>query len=259
MTRRKFFLFAAIVVVFLIPFLSKQSLLDYALTLEDGMYICDNGSLWKQADNFGDGALLVESVERPEWWRFFKHNFLRSADKLLPHEFALTISSNQHLLIANDGTIWHSEREMDSSEHERAIIFPFMTPSPIDETQAEQLPGPVPKLTGMNAPYRRLYLTTKDTPYDTAVLYVSVLLADGNWYRAERIFLPLSDLTERWLSLPSNPRNSHIPEGRYRLEVYDCRGSEETTPRALLEFTLQRRHKTYYITAEDGTRLQSTD
>ena len=82
-----------------------ESLLDYALTLEDGQFVCETGNIYEFAEVDLNGITLATWVGRAP--RKFKTRFGKTpAKELLPHEFAMQLTDPGSIYADNQGRIW---------------------------------------------------------------------------------------------------------------------------------------------------------
>lgn len=98
-------LFGLILAIVLYITVPGESLLDYALTLEDGQFVCETGNIYEFAEVDPNGITLATWVGRAP--RKFKTRFGKApANELLPHEFAMQLTDPGSIYADNQGRIW---------------------------------------------------------------------------------------------------------------------------------------------------------
>lgn len=209
-----------------------DSLLDYALTLEDGQFICETGYIYEAKADYDDGIVFADRFKKVH--NKFKTRFGKTpASELLPHEFAMQLTDFGSVFIDNRGQTWrytyleYSSRTYDES---RAFLEPFITPVSDADTKDAcklQIDKNRWKLSGaltsgsedlinfmsITIPYsldlpanRVRYLRSAETEF-------SVKLKDG-WYA-----LPATNTTTRSVNIPRLGYKAYA-DAQFRLTVF---------------------------------------
>lgn len=116
----------------------RESLLDYALTLKDGQFICETGRIYEAvADYPTSGRIYAKRVGEVKG--NFKVNFKNTpAEKLLPHEFAMQMTDYGSIYIGSDGSVWHDTHEEYNENN--ALLLQYLTPAAVlDSSNAAEL------------------------------------------------------------------------------------------------------------------------
>ena len=124
-----FFLICAVAVLALHIYGNRprDSLLDYALTLEDGQFVSDAGALWRVTETGRDDRLYVERVGEVSKEYSFTTEFKNSKpEELLPHELAMELLDHGRVFIRNDGSIWRSAEYFFTPQ--RTVLRPVLSP-----------------------------------------------------------------------------------------------------------------------------------
>ncbi len=95
---------AAIIVAMIINSVRPETtLFDYAQTLDEGMFVCENGFLWRTVSEFDGEYLRVEKCGKAEPPKFAKHASHWEPDRMCAWEMACVVS---YAFIGSDGSIW---------------------------------------------------------------------------------------------------------------------------------------------------------
>ena len=228
------FISALLITVFAIVlhcFAPGDSLLDYALTLEDGQFICETGYIYEAKVDFDDGIVSADRAAKVH--NKFKSRFGKTpASELLPHEFAMQLTDFGSIFIDNQGQTWrYTHRKYNSKYDEsRAFLEPFITPVSDADTKDAcklQIDKSSWKLSGaltsgsedlinfmsITIPYS-LDLPVKQVRYlRSAETEFSVKLRDG-WYA-----LPAVNTTTHSVNIPRLGYKAYA-DAQFRLTVF---------------------------------------
>ena len=102
-------LFGLILSVVLYMFFPGNSLAEYALTLEDGQFICENGYIYETIEVYDSGTVVANRLKH-SLCRFTILFGTKPAVKLLPHEYAMQITDYKTIFMDNQGTVWLHDR-----------------------------------------------------------------------------------------------------------------------------------------------------
>ena len=131
-------LLLAVFAIVLHCFAPGDSLLDYALTLEDGQFICETGYIYEAvADYPQTDRIYVRHIG--EVRRDFNVSFGSTpSEKLLPHEFAMQMTEYGSIYIDNRGQVWHDTHEeynnpfhdiKEKRSKNDALLVRYLTPA----------------------------------------------------------------------------------------------------------------------------------
>ena len=102
-------LFGLILSIALYILFPGNSLAEYALTLEDGQFICENGYIYETIKIYDSGT-VVANRQKHSLCRFTILFGTKAAFKLLPHEYAMQITDYKTIFMDNQGTVWLHDR-----------------------------------------------------------------------------------------------------------------------------------------------------
>ena len=130
-----------------------NSLAEYALTLEDGQFICENGYIYEKVKETYSGLVTANRI-RHSGCRFTILFGRTPSAKLLPHEYAMQITDRGTVFMDNQGTVWLYEFLHSNARQAHMKQF-FPTTPEVDTTAVGklQINSKTQNLPGMNSVY----------------------------------------------------------------------------------------------------------
>ena len=205
------------------PILDHTLLPEYALALEDGQFICEDGSIWRMRRDSRNGDVNLTRISEVDHRLFTDIRKASHASELLPYEYAMATETKRLIFLRNDGSVWLATDDVIYPD--KTLVIPFyIIPSPqLDVSYEEILITPEGNDTAIIAnrlkSYHRYYVYLESTRYalDNFSAYLSVELKDGRYYLSEsadlvrwnnepllwQFFLPTSEQLHR-ASIPGN-------------------------------------------------------
>ena len=236
------FVFIGLLLTFYLYFTQpRDSLYDYALTLEDGQFVSETSGLWETSVVFPRSCrIFVEHAGDVEDRNLRTDFYGMSADKLLPHEFAMAINHYERVFLGSDGSVWYNVQDPVRPttallEQDSALSAP-VTPSDIPEIGNVTLKEYGSSVTSIqvreHATLIKFFFTSDKAELTDPACYLYVRLKDG-WYRYSSRDLPRryyghpDKFTKKmyigWVSFPNCVIDTKLT-AQCRIEVYD--GSE---------------------------------
>lgn len=107
----------------------RDSLLDYALTLQDGQFICETGKIYEAVADYPASDRIYARCIGDANGDFVVNFGSTPAENLLPHEFAMQMTVYGSIFIDNSGNVWHDTHEVCNGEN--ALLVQYLTPAAV--------------------------------------------------------------------------------------------------------------------------------
>ena len=106
----------------------RDSLYDYALTMEEGQFVSETGYIYETVADFPESErIFVKRIGEAKGYDF-KVNFKKKpAEDLLPHEFTMHMNDYGSVYISSDGSVWCDTR--DDRSVDRALLVQYLSPA----------------------------------------------------------------------------------------------------------------------------------
>ncbi len=116
----------------------RDSLLDYALTLQDGQFICETGKIYEAVADYPASDRIYARCIGEANGDFVVNFGSIPAEKLLPHEFAMQMTVYGSIFIDNRGNVWHDTHEVCNGKN--ALLVQYLTPAALlDRSDAVEI------------------------------------------------------------------------------------------------------------------------
>jgi len=116
---------------------SGYSMADYAQTLKDGQFICENGYIYEAIEVKDSGIVIANRVGH-SLCRFTVLFGRKPTDTLLPHEFAMQVTDQGSIFMDNQGTVWLVKSLNADSGQVRLTQF-FLPAADLDTAEVDEL------------------------------------------------------------------------------------------------------------------------
>jgi len=158
----------------------RDSLLDYALTLQDGQFICEDGSIWELNRGIYGDRVNIRLIGKAKNKRFQNFGPLIDADKLLPHEYAIAAEKMRLIFLSSDGSVWFAPNDVTADNVSQIIPY-YTIPAPKFEPIDGSMDATVKSYRSTRSGYRAYMIKALGRNH-TARAYLSVELKDGRYY-----------------------------------------------------------------------------
>ena len=211
------------------PTLDYTLLPEYALALEDGQFICEDGSIWRMRRDSSNGDVNLMRISEVEHRLFTDIRNASNASELLPYEYAMATETDRLIFLRNDGSVWLATDDVISPD--KTLVIPFyIIPSPQlplsgEEIEITQGDYESPESLQFMSEYHHYCVHLNSSRYATRnfSVYLSVDLIDGRYY-----LNGFSDIIFRYGEVPLYYFDLYIPsssrlhrtaiEGNYTIE-----------------------------------------